>query len=60
MRRIGLLDIMFTATLGRTRGGGTWICGQLPDWAKILSGVNDSETGYRLKREFETRFVPRT
>ncbi|VXB70111.1 conserved hypothetical protein [Microbacterium sp. 8M] len=36
MSAVGLLDIAFTATLGRVREGDTWICVQLPDSARIF------------------------
>jgi len=35
-RRPQLIDISFTATLGRVRASDTWICVQLPDSATIF------------------------
>jgi len=32
----GLLDITFTATLGKVRDGDTWTCVQLPDSASVF------------------------
>lgn len=34
--KVGPLDIVFSATLGRVRDGDTWTCVQLPDSAAIF------------------------